>query len=236
MKKLNNKEFILKATKIHNNVYDYSATFYINSRINVDIICKLHGKFSIKANSHLNGNGCPICGREKCRKNKILNYSKNLIKTFIKVHGDRYDYSKVIYTNNISKICIICSKHGEFFQDSHTHIKGSGCPSCGKINSKMETKWLDYYKVPKENRNIKVGKYKIDGIDYVNKIIYEFDGDFWHGNPKIYNQLDINPVTKTTFKELYENTLKKKKYYQKKGYKVVSIWENDYINQISHFQ
>jgi hypothetical protein len=30
------------------------------------------------------------------------------------VHGDKYDYSKVIYIKNIEKVCIICPIHGEF--------------------------------------------------------------------------------------------------------------------------
>ena len=47
-----------------------------------------------------------------------------------KVHGDKYDYSKVEYINKNTKVCIICSKHGEFWQDPHSHLQGSGCPLC----------------------------------------------------------------------------------------------------------
>ena len=31
-----------------------------------------------------------------------------------KVHGNKYDYSKVNYINNRTKICIVCPEHGEF--------------------------------------------------------------------------------------------------------------------------
>ena len=31
-----------------------------------------------------------------------------------KIHGNRYDYSKVDYKNKSTKVCIICSEHGEF--------------------------------------------------------------------------------------------------------------------------
>jgi hypothetical protein len=31
-----------------------------------------------------------------------------------KVHGNKYDYSKVIYINNKVEVCIICPIHGEF--------------------------------------------------------------------------------------------------------------------------
>lgn len=31
-----------------------------------------------------------------------------------KIHGDTYDYSKVVYNKSTEKVCIICPKHGEF--------------------------------------------------------------------------------------------------------------------------
>ncbi|MCQ2069413.1 MAG: hypothetical protein MJY68_10065 [Bacteroidaceae bacterium] len=46
------------------------------------------------------------------------------------VHGDRYDYSKVEYVNSSTKVCIICKKHGEFWQIPFSHLKGHGCVKC----------------------------------------------------------------------------------------------------------
>ena len=40
----------------------------------------------------------------------------------IAVHGDKYDYSKVEYINNRTKVCIICPIHGEFWQIPINHI------------------------------------------------------------------------------------------------------------------
>lgn len=54
---------------------------------------------------------------------------------FKNVHGDRYDYSlanKDNYTNMKSKIPIICTEHGVFYQTPHLHRYGYGCPICGK--------------------------------------------------------------------------------------------------------
>ena len=47
-----------------------------------------------------------------------------------KIHGDKYNYSKSNYVNDKTKVCIICPEHGEFWQDPHTHLKGSGCKKC----------------------------------------------------------------------------------------------------------
>jgi len=68
----------------------------------------------------------------------------------------------------------------------------------------------------------------VDGYDPDTKTIYEFNGDFWHGNPDIFNSYDYNNVSKKQFGELYENTLKRERELIKKGYNVISIWENDF--------
>ena len=46
------------------------------------------------------------------------------------VHGDRYDYSQVQYVNASTKVCIICRKHGEFWQRPSHHTDGRGCSKC----------------------------------------------------------------------------------------------------------
>lgn len=62
--------------------------------------------------------------------------------------------------------------------------------------------------------------------------MYEFHGDFWHGNPKRFNPDDINSVTKTSFGELYQKTQEKKCKIQKLGYNYVEMWEYDWIKAI----
>lgn len=59
-------------------------------------------------------------------------------------------------------------------------------------------------------------------------IAYEFDGDFWHGNPAIYDSNDINPRNKKSFGELYTKTVEKHNLLKKAGYTVISIWESDF--------
>ena len=47
-----------------------------------------------------------------------------------KVHGNHYDYSKVVYINQNTKVCIICPIHGEFWQMPSNHLVGKGCLKC----------------------------------------------------------------------------------------------------------
>lgn len=48
------------------------------------------------------------------------------------IHNNKYDYSKVEYVNNKTKVCIICPEHGEFWQPPKNHLLGQGCPICGE--------------------------------------------------------------------------------------------------------
>lgn len=64
-----------------------------------------------------------------------------------KIHKDKYDYSKVYYKNNITKVCIICHEkdengveHGEFWQTPKQHLRGQGCPKCGLFRNKKNNK------------------------------------------------------------------------------------------------
>lgn len=58
------ESFIDKAKKIHGNKYDYSLVDYKNNRYKIKIICKIHSEFNQAPHKHLNGQGCPKCGRE----------------------------------------------------------------------------------------------------------------------------------------------------------------------------
>lgn len=119
--------FIKEAQKIHGNKYDYSKTNYILDREPVIIICPEHGEFAQMPNKHLIGQGCPKCSG----RNWTI---EDFIKEARKVHGNKYDYSKVHFIpnqRNLQKVCIICPEHGEFWQDTRVHCNvGCGCPKC----------------------------------------------------------------------------------------------------------
>ena len=59
------EEFIIKANKIHEYKYNYEHVFYTGNKIKVIIVCPNHGEFLQKPNSHLTGQGCPMCKESK---------------------------------------------------------------------------------------------------------------------------------------------------------------------------
>ena len=83
------------------------------------------------------------------------------------------------------------------------------------------------------NNDIKLhGRKKIylDGFAKVQekKIAFEFDGCFWHGCPKCFNQTDIHPINKKSMGELHKNTIARGKLIKKYGYVLISITECEY--------
>ena len=47
-------------------------------------------------------------------------------------HNGKYNYSKTIYKNKRTNVIITCPIHGDFEQNPEVHLRGSGCPKCGK--------------------------------------------------------------------------------------------------------
>ncbi len=124
-KKLLLNEVLEKFEKIHGDKYDYSLIKeYTNNRTPIPIICKKHGVFYQRPDKHFRGQGCPLCNKTY----KLTNES--FIEKAKSVHGDKYDYSKINYKNNDTKVCIVCPIHGEFWQSPHMHLFGQGCPKC----------------------------------------------------------------------------------------------------------
>ena len=112
---------------------------------------------------------------------------KNKIEEFIEkskqIHGNKYDYSKVEYTNCETKVCIICPEHGEFWQIPYLHTHGSGCPNCGRIKSN-KSKSLTLEEFIKRAKCIHGNKYDYSKVEYINNriniyIICPEHGGFW---------------------------------------------------------
>jgi hypothetical protein len=143
-------------------------------------------------------------------------------------HEDKYNYESVHYVNSYTKVSITCPRHGEFKQNPDKHLKGCGCPKCGRVISKPEIEFLNALSIPKEDRQQRIKNFVVDGIDRNKKIAYEFLGDFWHGNPDRYDKNKINKVTKKKFGEMLNNTFKRFDKINEMGYSVRYIWENDW--------
>ena len=123
-RRFNTDNFTQKSKEIHGNYYDYSKTEYKNNRTKVVITCPIHGDFEQRPDLHLEGSQCPTCaGNEEITTEQFIQEAR-------KVHGNKYDYSKVEYKTSKSKVTIICPIHGEFEQIAYNHMIGRGCRKC----------------------------------------------------------------------------------------------------------
>ena len=156
-KRISTEYFINKAREVHGKKYDYSKTNYVDAKTKVCIICHKHGEFWQTPSNHLNGQGCPKCGIESRQKTQSSTKDE-FVKKAREVHGGKYDYSKVDYVNNSTKVCIICPKHGEFWQIPSNHLKGQGCPKCG-IEARKESRSSTTEEFIKKAREVHGDKY-----------------------------------------------------------------------------
>ena len=174
------KDFIKKAKEVHGSKYIYTNVNYTGCNDKVCIICKEHGEFLQIPRAHLRGSGCPECGKKESisKRRKPLN---EVINEFKHIHNDKYSYEIIDGTvdyNNKTKLPIICSEHGVFYQSICKHLKGQGCPKCSK-NHKSTTEEF----IIKANK-IHNDEYDYTKSEYVNNqtkvcIICKEHGEFW---------------------------------------------------------
>lgn len=127
------EKFIELATERHGDKYDYSLVEYVNSKTQIIIICPTHGEFSQVSNCHLQGQGCPKCGKIKNGLSRRLG-KEEILSRFKKRHDNFYTYGEIKDDILISdSIEVICPIHGIFTTSIASHLQ-TGCKACGNIS------------------------------------------------------------------------------------------------------
>lgn len=89
----------------------------------------------------------------------------------IAVHGNHYDYTKVEYVNNKTKVKILCLKHGIFEQNPDAHInRKAGCPLCGIESFKLKRSFTKEEFIDRA-KNVHMNKYSYVKTNYINSKI-----------------------------------------------------------------
>jgi len=217
--KLSRDEFVKRAQEIHGKNYDYSQVNYKNNREPVQIICPIHGAFPQSPGSHMAGGGCPKCAGFNKTTDDFIEQSKNIF-------GDKYDYSKVVYKNAITRVNVICPKHGDFFPTPNQHLGGQGCPVCNeskgerlidnllikhKVEKVRQKRFLDCTNKPTKGKQCVTLPFDFY-LPTLNTII-EFDG-----------QQHFKPVWgEDNFKRLQRLDKIRNQYCKKNGIKLIRI-------------
>lgn len=109
----------------------------------------------------LYGRYCKECKLPLRKEKKKVDRNGEFIEKSKRIWSDKYDYSLVDYINSKTVVKIICKRHGVFEQTPNTHLAGSGCPKCQKIN---KDEFLE--KIPVKFREI----YDYSDVDIISKI------------------------------------------------------------------
>ena len=199
--------------------YDYSKVNYVNEKTDVRIICQKHGEFLKNPKSLLKGHGCNRCS-------KTHRYTtEEWVERAKKIHGNKYDYSKVKYINEKKEVCIICPEHGEFWQRPNNHIfNKQGCPICNfshmesEVNLALKKLNIDF---KSQHRFEDFKKFPYDFYIPDRNIIIECQGE-QHFKPTGFGKKDKEQINKA-FKKIQENDLLKNQYCQKNGLKIIYL-------------
>lgn len=218
--------------------YNYDNVPEKGALKNISILCPEHGLFEQRASSHVTKKiGCKQCGTKKrvdARAKQAWLGIDGFIAKATAIHGVKYSYNDTVY-NGVSKMVVICcNKHGPFEQRAGDHLNGNGCQKCGNFaTSHMEVAWLNSLGISTRAKKIRIGKRNliVDGFCKNSNTVYEFFGDYWHGNPKKYSPEKINSRSKFTFGELYDRTMARISLIESAGYNVVTKWEMDWLNE-----
>ena len=140
--KTTKSDYIKKANYVHNNFFNYEKCNFKTVNDKIIVTCPLHGDFTIKANNHLAGQGCPVCAKKKIKHNICLLPKRNastkrltteeFVEKAKKIHGEKYSYENTVYIKSNQKVNVTCPLHGNFLVTPNHLLSGRGCPQCGK--------------------------------------------------------------------------------------------------------
>ena len=181
-KRMNTQSFIKKAIAVHGDKYDYSKVNYVRSSEPVCIICPEHREFMQTPNSHLSGHGCDRCADSRNGLKKRLTIEA-FIERARQVHGNKYDYSRVVYVNNSTPVSIKCPVHGDFLQTPSDHLSGHGCKDCGHEETARKRR-MTREEFIRRATEVHHGKFDYSLVKYENCekdvcIICPIHGPFW---------------------------------------------------------
>ena len=193
--------FLKKSEKRWGRKYDYSLVEFKNCHTHVKII--YDGIiYEQLPHNHL------IYAPEKI----LRKTQEQFVEQSNKYHDSIYNYDKVVYINDRSKIEIICDKHGSFLQSPSSHLR-SGCPHCNESKGEREvSKILKSYNINFDRQKKfpdckNVFELPFDFYIPSLRILIEFDGiqHFepiqYFGGLRAFEKLKINDKIKSDYCE-----------------------------------
>lgn len=141
--------------------------------------------------------------------------------------------------------CNKCNNEFEITTSNRYRINNNFdiCPICNPINnqiSNLERQLQEFlinenscnclFNVRNIIKNHEGNNLELDVYFPDLKIAIEFNGDYWHANPKIYEKDEIVGKDHNTAKEIWERDFIKQQICEYFGIKLFVVWEYEWIN------
>jgi hypothetical protein len=189
-------------------------------------VCEKGHEWKTYIYNRTKGVGCPYCSNKKiCKDNSLATCNSELAKQW---HPTK---NKTLTPHNVAphsgiKVWWLCENNHEWESSINDRTRGNGCPKCTKRISKSCVKWLDEQNINEREKYIFINKkrFYVDGFN--KNTIFEFLGDYWHGNPIKFNPDNIHPIIKKSFGDLLYKTINKLNYLYNCGYIIIYKWES----------
>ena len=94
-----------------------------------------------------------------------------------RLYGNKYDYSKVVYVNTETKVCITCPEHGDFWITPHNFLNNHGCPMCNGHQRITKDVFIERAHHRHDGR-YDYSKVEYHGLDIPVRIICPIHGEF----------------------------------------------------------
>lgn len=150
----------------------------------------------------------------------ILNYNYKKFACYCPICQNKFEIDKdLFYTRVIThktKVCIICNP-----------ISNTG--SGKQLQLRNYVTKIYNGNIVYNDKNTLNGK-EIDIYLPNLKLGFEFDGTYWHADPRFYKESDIIEHKKITAKEIWERDIEKNILCEKSGIQLVRVKEYDWIN------
>lgn len=202
--------------------------------------CSVSHSYECMIGSFTSGTRCPFrAGKKVDATNSFIGKISNVSKY--------YSMENVVGASEIAAgsgqlVKFSCPDCGADWKATpNTYRESVICPDCHPRvvgRSRVCAEWINSVAASTGQKIVHAdneGEYRIpgtrwraDGYCAETNTIYEFHGDFWHGNPKRYNLEDLNTIMGMTYGELFARTQARESAIKNMGYNLIVMWESDY--------
>lgn len=232
--RLSKEEFFNRCKQAHGGKYDYSRATFEGVMQSISIVCDKHGEFKQRAGAHMNGKGCPECGRD-IAQSKLTSSKEHLLTKFTELHGSRYKYVLPPKSKYTDRITIACDEHGPFRQQIKSHLQGKGCPKCSLSKGEnavalfLERNGFEFeveFAVPKPNGG---NPMRFDFVIRSHKVLIEFDGHH-HFQPVKFGGMSRKKA-EATLNKVRARDKEKNLWAERNGYHLIRIRYDEKVSQ-----